>query len=259
MTGRDRLELLSAALDGELDEADRARLDALLESPGNASEVKAGLERVDALLRSAPVLDPPETLKSRIMEEAGRRRKVSAQPPGTSWWRQLFPGAGIRYAVAASAGAVVAAVIINGEDQVIGPISATDVTGTLAPESEGPRSNIVDSYEFSRDGTESLIQLRLADDVPYLDINSDAAGRLDISVDLQGTGLEPNAITHIEGRSRSIALADQKILLSAEGRQRTSIMLRNSDGAQRTDGSSIALEVSSDGKLLEQGTIAGNW
>ena len=62
------LELLHAELDGELSEAGRAELDRVLGDSAEASACREDLQRLAAILGSAPMQTPPAGLRQRILD-----------------------------------------------------------------------------------------------------------------------------------------------------------------------------------------------
>jgi hypothetical protein len=254
MTDLWELELISAAIDGEIDIDERVELDLLLESSEEAREFKAELEQLDSLLKDVPDLAPPESLHAQIMANA-RPQRVQSKPSTLDRLRPLIPGAGLRYAMTAAAGALLAVVFINTQPMLPGTTGFADLVGTMAPDIDSADANIIDSFAVREEGLESLVQLRLSGSVLFLDIHVDTAERLDISVDLGGAGLWPEALTQVEGHFESIAIAGQALQIEALGKQRMTILLRRVDDAAFAGEAKITLEFSSEGTLLQRGTL----
>ena len=254
MTDQRELELISAAIDGELDIDERAELDLLLESSEEACELKAELEQLDSLLKDVPDLEPPESLHAHIMTHA-KPQGLQSKPSILDWLRPLIPGAGLRYALAAAAGALLAAVFINSQSMLPGTTDFADLVGTMAPDTASADANIIDSFAVREEGLESLVQLRLSGSVLFLDIHVDTAERLNISIDLGGAGLWPDALAQIDGHFESIAIAGQALQIEALGMQGLTILLRRVDDAAFGGEAKIALEFSSEGILLQRGAL----
>ena len=251
MTEEQKLELISAAIDGELDADDRVELGLLLESSEEARELKSELEKLDSLLKDVPVLEPSESLHAQIMARVNSQRMPSA----LNWARPLIPGAGLRYAIAAAAGALVVAIFISSQSMQPGTIEFKDLVGTMAPDKASGDANIVDSFAVREKGLVTLVQLRLNGADLLLDIDADTTQRLDISVDLGGTGLWPDALAQIDGRSESISIIGQVLRIETLGKQRLTILLGRVDDAAFTGEAKITLEFSSEGKLRQRATL----
>ena len=251
MTEQSKLELISAAIDGELDANDRVELDLLLESSEEARELKSELESLDSLLKDVPALKPSDLLHAQIMARVKSQRTSSA----FDWVLPLIPGYGLRYAIAAATGALVVAIFISSQSMQPDMIDLRDLVGTMAPDNASGDANIVDSFAIREEGLVTLVQLRLNGTDLLLDIDSDTTQRLDISVDLSGTGLWPDALAQIDGRSESISIIGQVLQIETLGKQRLTILLGRVDDAAFTGEAKITLEFSSEGKLHQRGTL----
>ncbi len=251
MTEEQKLELISAAIDGELDADDRVELGLLLESSEEARELKSELEKLDSLLKDVPVLEPSESLHAQIMNRVNAQR----MPSVLNWARPLIPGDGLRYAIAAAAGALVVAIFISSQSMQPGTIEFKDLVGTMAPDNASADSNIIDSFAVREECFVTQVQLRLNDTDLLLDIDADTTQRLDISVDLGGTGLWPDALAQIDGRSESISIIGQVLQIETLGKQRLTILLGRVDDAAVTGEAKITLEFSSEGKLRQRATL----
>lgn len=251
MTEQSKLELVSAAIDGELDADDRVELRLLLESSEKARELKSELEKLDSLLKDVPILEPSKSLHAQIMARVKPQRMASA----LDWLRPLIPGYGLRYAIAAATGALVVAVFISSQSMQPGTIDFKDLVGTMAPDNASGNANIIDSFAVREEGLVTLVQLRFNGTDLLLDIDADTTQRLDISVDLSGTGLWPDALAQIDGRSESISIVGQVLHIETLGKQRLTILLGRVDDAAFTGEAKITLEFSSEGKLHQRGTL----
>jgi len=259
MTDQRKLELVSAAIDCELDVDERAELNLLLESSQEARDLKAEFENLDSLLHSVEDVEPPESLHAEIMAQAQFiSQPVQSKPSIREWLRPLVPGAGIRYALAAAAGALVVAIIFNGQPVLSGTSDFTDLVGTMAPDVASADADIVDSFAFRDEDLESLVRLRLSGGALLLDVQADTAQPLDISAELGGTDLWPGALAQIDGRSKSISITGQTIQIQALGQQQLTFLLRHDDGAIARE-ATIMLEFSSKGRLLKQGMLQATW
>lgn len=254
MIEQSKLELISAAIDGELDADDRVELDLLLESSEEARELKSELESLDSLLKDVPELKPSDLLHSQIM---ARVKPVKPQRTSSAlnWVLPLIPGYGLRYAIAAAAGALVVAIFISSQSMQPDMIDLKDLVGTMAPDKASGDAHIVDSFALREEGLVTLVQLRLNGTDLLLDIDADTTQRLDISVDLSGTGLWPDALAQIDGRSESISIIGQVLQIETLGEQRLTILLGRVDDAAFTGEAKITLEFSSEGKLHQRGTL----
>jgi hypothetical protein len=202
-------------------------------------------------LKDVPALEPSDLLHGQIMARVKPQRTFSA----LDWVLPLIPGYGLRYAIAAAAGALVVAIFISSQTMQPGMIDISDLVGTMAPDRASSDANIVDSFAIREEGLVALVQLRLNGSDLLLDIDADTTQRLDISVDLGGTSLWPDALAQIDGRSESISIIGQVLQIETLGEQRLTILLGRVDDAAFTGEAKIRLEFSSEGKLHQRGTL----
>jgi len=267
MTNDRAMQLVSAAVDGELDADEQAELEQLLESSAEAREFKQDLEQLDSLLGGLPELDPPEPLHDRIMAQApsqaaqGKSSILSwlRLPPLGSGMRYALAGTGMRYALAATSGAIIAAIFLGSQSLIPATTDISDLVGTMAPNNAAVDANTLDSFAFHEGGLDSLIRLVRRDNNYLLDIQVEAAKPLDITVDMTGAGVHTDAIAQIDSKFELIAISNQTLQLRALGQQRLTILLRRVDDEVFPEDASISLEFSSDGKLLQRGELRPTW
>jgi hypothetical protein len=237
MTDESNLELVSAGVDGELNGDEQIELNSLLESSAAARELQSELEELDSLLKNVPDIEPPSSLHAQIMARV-EQQPTKIKPP-VSWWRDLMPGAGLRYALATGAGALIALIVVGGVPSVPSTIDYSDLVGTMSPGTDLGSTEILDSFSFHQEGLESLIQLRLSGGIAFLDIQANTEQPLDISIYPGDAG--------------------QAVQVQALGQQRLTILLHREDDAVHSGVARITLEISSEGKLLDQGELKATW
>jgi hypothetical protein len=218
MSDQKNLELVSVAMDRSLDLDDQAELEQLLESSAEARTLKSNFERLDAVLEAAQDIEPPASLFPRIRSQA-KLHPAKRETSVTKWLGQLRPGTGLRYALTASAGALVAAMIIGTSSNFSGNLELSDLVGAMAPESAQFGENIVDSFTFE----ENTVRIRRGANAAYLDIHTSGAGAISISVDLSRSGFWPDASAQVEGRPESLTIAGQALQLRSQGEHRLTI------------------------------------
>jgi hypothetical protein len=252
------LDLINAAIDGELGEQDTAELERLLADSAEARALKADLERTDAVLRSVPKLEPPHALQDTLV--AGLPQGAARQGSSLRYWlHEMRPGAGLRYALAASAGALVAAVVFNGSDKINGAADPNALVGTMVSGSTRNDGEMIADYAFRSDASASQLQLQRYEDALLLEIRIESQSPLDVSIGLADTGLAPGAVAQHDGIDGAVAISHDNIRLRATGEQQISILLRREGNAVPAGQADIALEFSSNGQVLEQGSLPATW
>ena len=244
MTSDRNLELISAALDRELDIDERAEVEELLKSSADARALRSDFERLDSILEALPHLEPPATLHEQVLALASEQA-VGDRERDTRLRRWFWPGAGLRYALAAAAGAILAVLIIGS------PFELSDLAGAMAPTD----ASIVDSFTYR----DNMVRLRRGAGSMYLDIQTNEDTALEISIDLSASGYWPDVSAQVEGRPASLAIAGQSLQLRSQGANRLTVLLRRDDDAALADDARITLEFSSDGRLLQQAELKAAW
>jgi hypothetical protein len=252
MTEQREQELISASIDGEINNDERIELDRLLEASTEARDLKSNLEQLDALLKDLPDLEPPVSLHASIMAQTAPN-SAERQSSLTSWLHELVPGAGLRYIFATGAGAIIALLVVGGQPLEPGPFDYSELVGTMSPEASQDGAEILDSYVFGKGGAAGQMQLRRIGDALFLDINTSQP--VEIAADFGGAGLWPDLVAQVDGRSESIAIAGQAMQIQTSGEQQLTILLRRVDAAATAGEAEISLEISSDGRVLDSGVL----
>jgi hypothetical protein len=258
MTDERTMQLISAAADGQLTADEQAELERLLESSSEAREFAADLEQMDAILLDSQALDVPGSLHARIVESIDLPG-ASPQPSGRGWQRPPDLGALFRYGLAAAAGVLLAVSLYESQVILTGTPDFSKLVGTMAPDRVVAEADIVDVYDFRKDGFASLAQLQRRDGNLYLDIQIEADQPLDISVTISPAGIWPGALAQLKDSFESIAIADSALQVRASGERRLTVLLSHVGDATFEGQAKIELEFSSNGRLLERGLLQATW
>jgi hypothetical protein len=256
--GDRRLELVSAAADGDLCPGERTELDRLLEENPDAREFQADLRKLESLLADIPSPDMPETLHDDIMARIPLTQR-SLQPVRSTlgWLRAPTPV--LRYGLATAAGVLLAAIVYESPRTFSPATDRGDLVGTMAPAGSRSDADPVDSYTFRTDGLETLVELERNDDSLLVDIRIDSEEPVDLALNFTGAGSRLEALSGEGTPLESISLSDGILRIEATGRRRVTAYLRRVDDRGLDGAAKIGLEISSKGKLLRQGSLATTW
>jgi hypothetical protein len=254
------LELLSAEADGELPGADRAELERLLAASPAAARFRQDLHRIDSILRKVPDVAPPETLHDRIMRSvspspARPRRQRTKQRFG---WFSETPFVAVRYGMAAAAGLLVATAFYESRGFSATP-DLTELVGSMAPNGNRGASNVLDAYTFAAEGIDGRLSLQKRNGMLLLDIDVDAERPLDILMDLGAAGVRLAALAQTDDPLQAIETDGRVLRLRAHGRRQATALLERAGFARRTGSETINLEFSSEGRLLQRGSLTPAW
>ena len=252
------LDLINRAVDGDLDAAESAELERILETSAEARKLRQDLAAMESVLRSIPAVQPPAALNALLLQALPAKSRATSGKRWR-WLHDLQPGTGLRYALAAAAGALVVAIVFTGPDSINQSADPSALVGTMIPKSARDPVDVISTYDFHSSASSSRVQLQRFDDSILLDVSIDAALPLDVSIGLADTGLEPDALAQFNSDIESIAMSGSEIRLRANGKQQLSILLRRAGSAVPADPADIALEFSSEGQVLEQGSLPAAW
>ena len=258
MTDERTLEMISAAFDGKLNASEQAELEQLLENSAEARKFQAELAEMNSILGELPAIEPPDSLHAQIVNCISLPQN-KANTSFLSWLRppRFLPV--LRYGLAAAAGLLLATSFYESQSLFPSNSDFDDLVGTMAPNRVVAEADILDTFDFRSDGLESLVQLQRRNNDIYLDIQIDADATLSIAVDMSGTGVRPGALAQLDHSLESIVVEDQTLQLRATGQRRLTVLLRRVDDAPIAEEAKITLEFSSDGRLLEQGSLRASW
>lgn len=258
MTDDRVLELVSAGADGALSVEDQADLDRLLESSNVAREFKADLEKMESLFDGISELDPPASLSAQLMNSIDNQPEQKEDFSRT-WLRPLQLGAGLRYALAAAAGALLVVVFFEGQSSVPGTPDLSDMVGMMAPKTDSAAIKIVDEFVVSEIGIESQAKLERSENDLVLRVHLNAESPVDLTIDMSKSGARADAVSLVESNFDNVTLADGTLAVKAVGEQGLTILLRRAVDRAIAEDARITLEYSSGGKLLKRGELRPTW
>ncbi len=251
-------ELVSAAADGALNDDERAELDRLLKGSAEACRLRSELGLLASILENAPQPVPPATLHDQIMARVTLPASRSRKPVFA--WRPEWAAAGVlRYGLAAATGVLLAAFFYESQPRFGAATDIADLVGTMAPHRARNAADVMDTYTFRSEGFECLVRLEHSEGGLLLEIQVDAARPFDIAVDLGSARARLVALLQDQKPLESIAIADQTLRVQALGRRQLTALLVRADETVIAGEAKIELEFSSEGKLLQRGSLTPAW
>lgn len=258
MTNERTHELISAAADGALNDYERVELDQLLKGSAEACRLRSELGLLASILENAPQPVPPATLHDQIMARVTLPASRARRPVFA--WRPEWTATGVlRYGLAAAAGVILAVFFYESQPRSGTAADLADLVGTMAPHRARSAADVMDTYRFRSEGFECLVQLERSEGGLLLDIQVDAARPLDIAVDLGSARARLVALLQDQKPLESIAIADQTLRVQALGRRQLTALLVRADETVFTGEAKIELEFSSEGELLQHGSLTPAW
>jgi hypothetical protein len=247
-------ELISAAMDNELNSDERNELLELLKETSSNVRVQDDYAALDRLLRSTPQLEPPAELHDAIMS------RISSLVPGKpSLLQKWLPGfsllPALRYGVAAAAGVLLTIAVYRADLPDVMSGSVSELTGTIAPRPGTASADVVARQEFRRGGVNSELSLQRNATQLFLHIALDSAAPTDLIIDLGGSGTSFDAVEQVEGSLESVSYANEVLRLRGQGKQQILIILHPDAGAGSAGSNSIAVGFASDSEHLGEALL----
>jgi hypothetical protein len=242
------VELIHAEVDGAATARELAALRDYLASHPEEQKVRAELVKLNDVLSRVEEVETPADLRTSILAALPARRPISRAVARniSPWWSRL---PSIRYGYALAAGLLLGAALTGVAFRNLTPLERSDVYGTLAARQDTTSyvavgqtdlhyPDLGGSVQLSRSGSNAMM---------VFDLHSQKAVEVEFDggpIGLISFGQQPGAIPSFEAK-------DGTISFQSEGKQRTTVILKNQKNAPLM--LNVRFYVS--GKLIHQGTL----
>lgn len=251
------LELINAAVDGELQASDQADLQALLQQNAEARSAHDELSRLAETLHNIAEIQPPPHLKHAILDELQSRWKRqsagAAQAPG--FWSGLLSSPVLRYAGAFGVGAVVALVFASSDlnsrhafDDV------TSLVGTIAQQPDSHSANSGARMLLSSSKIAGTVNSHREGSILVIDFNLVSRGPVEIVARYVEGDIWFNGFAQLDGSGTTVSVGSGEVRLQMEGNRRYAVYLHNASG----EATMVDLQFYAAGELLHEGHLAFN-
>lgn len=239
-------DLINAAIDGEISDAQKAELDAFLESNDEGRGLYDELANLCGALDTLETEDPPVHLRHVIMNNIPAEPQPEQEPhPLLS----LLSYPALRYAGTFAAGVLVALVIFD-STQVSNRAfdDVTGLVGTVAEPVGSIGSSMVSVDELDVAGT---VSLRSSGSLMILDFDLVSKDHIEIEADYGDPGIWFNGFAQLESEDTTVAAADGRVRLGMRGKRRYAVYLHNQGGHQ----TQVNLRFLAEGEVVHEATL----
>jgi len=244
------VEMIHAAVDGELSPDDAPRLDAYLAESAEGRALRDELQALCNHLGELEPLQPPHGLRETIMRRLPaprRREQASAGITGmlVDWLR--IPA--VRYAASFAAGIVAAVLLIDSEQT--SRMAFDDVTGLVGTISGVPdhgRVKLQDSVELSLNELAGTVRLGSAGSLMILDFDLVAEDPAEIVVTFDSRDVWFNGFAQLESEGTTVSAERGQVAVRMEGQRRYALYLNNT----RQNASTIWLHFNVGGRTVRE-------
>ncbi len=243
------IDLINADIDGEIQEAEKAELEAFLADSAAGRKLHADLAAVAEGLDGLDKLEPPPHLKRVIMNTLPAAPRSEESSSGGL--KSLFALPVLRYAATFAAGALLTMSLVGSNR--ISETAFDDVSGlvgTIAnPAALGPA---VDSFDISHNEIAGTVSLRNAGAMLILDFDLVSADRVDIVADYADRSIWFNGFAQLESSGASVSAETGRVTLRMQGKRRYAVFLHNGENRE----GEIALRFLSGQDVLHESTLS---
>lgn len=250
------IQMINADLDGELGQAEKQELDAILESSAEARSMRAELLKLTNLLDSVPEVAPPLALSEQILN------KLASTPDKSAFsLAGLFPSfqpatAGLAFA----AGLLLTVGFYELAPRHGSSVDTAGMVGTMVAGQQDQRAIQRDSLSFDQAGVSGKVSLQQSGGFLVLSFDLDSEQTTEIEVLLAEAGLSFGGIAHAP---RTGATTDESFEVSGgdlrvvnKGRQAFTVFLQD-DAMGDSNGRKITVGVSTGGVQVFSGVLRG--
>jgi len=250
------IQMINADLDGELGQAEKQELDAILESSAEARSMRAELLKLTNLLDSVPEVAPPLALSEQILN------KLASTPDKSAFsLAGLFPSfqpatAGLAFA----AGLLLTVGFYELAPRHGSSVDTAGMVGTMVAGQQDQRAIQRDSLSFDQAGVSGKVSLQQSGGFLVLSFDLDSEQTTEIEVLLAEAGLSFGGIAHAP---RTGATTDESFEVSGgdlrvvnQGRQAFTVFLQD-DAMGDSNGRKITVGVSTGGVQVFSGVLRG--
>lgn len=242
-------ELVSAAADGALEAEQQLELDQLLEVSPAARRFQADLAGLEAVLSDLSPLELPPSLHRRIIARIPRFNTMQRRERVAVF---AIPRT-FRYGLAAAAAALLAIVIHESYPMLPESVNDREMAGTMA--ARGGDVEVLDSYRLRAQDREAGVQLLRSGGALLLDVRTHAGKPVDLAVDFAASGLLPDGPAQGDAPPGAVEVTGQVLHVHANDQRHVTVSLRRAPDAAFAEPARIDVELSSNGRVLQQGSL----
>ena len=242
------VEMINAALDGELSDTERAGLTEMLATNPEAQAIYDDLAGVCDALDSMPKVEPPAHLKYAILDSVTTSKTIPSDQSGSR--PAIFAMPVFRHAVAFAAGAFMTFALVSSNrisDQAFDDI--TGLVGTISEtEFANPNAQSINLTMSELAGTVTISKIGA---LTVLEFNLVAAGPLEIVAGFSDADMWFKGFAQLENDGASVSAGAGVVRMTMQGRNRYAMYLHHAG----SNGAAIHLQFFAAGTLIHEADL----
>lgn len=241
-------ELIQADIDGQINDAEKTKLENFL---ADSEEGRAVYEELETLCRSLdgmPSIEPPPHLRHVLLNEAPVK---TAPRPTPGLLQRLFSGPALGYAGMFVAGVALTLALVDSDQISRGAFDeVTGLVGTIADSQfVVPEHGTISVDESEIAGT---VTLRSAGPILIVDFDLSARQPVEIVAEYSDKTIWFNGFAQLESSGTSIAAETGAIKLNMDGKRRYAVYLNNPGMRPAT----IDLQFMADDRVIHEAQLS---
>jgi len=239
-------DLINAAIDGEIDAAEKAELESFLGSSAAGRALRDELSSLCSTLDTLEQEEPPAHLRHVIMNSVPPARQPVA-PPG--FLHTVLGTPAFKYAFTFAAGVILALTIVD-SSQVTNRAfdNVTGLVGTIADPVDATLASAVSVDELDVAG---VVALRSAGSLMILDFDLVSKDHIEIEAGYSDPSIWFNGFAQLESDDTTVAAAPGRVRLGMQGKRRYAVFLHN-QGAHAT---TVNLRFLANGEVVHEARL----
>lgn len=223
------IELISADIDGEIGDSEKAELAAFLSESAEGRALHEELSALSTTLDAVEDIEPPPHLKHVIMNSVN---PPAAEPAAPGFLQNILAAPALRYAATFAAGLFLALTLV--ESDQISNRAFDDVAGLVGSVANPVDAQLVHSVEIEESEVAGTVSLRSAGSILIVDFDLVAPEPIEIEAGYTNPSIWFNGFAQLESTGTSVSAEVGRVTLGMEGKRRYAVFLHNEGGRETT-------------------------
>jgi hypothetical protein len=223
------IDLINAAIDGEIDDADKAELQAYLDGSAEGRALHDELASLCSTLDDVSPEIPPPHMRHAIMNSVPKAPAPEERP---SFLQALFATPALKYAATFAAGVFLTLSIVDSSQ--VSDKAFDDVTGLVGTVAEPVHSTLASSVSVDEIGVAGTVSLRSAGSLLILDFDLVSKDPIEIEAGYRDPSLWFNGFAQLESEGTTVSAETGRVRLGMQGKRRYAVYLHNQGGRDAT-------------------------
>ncbi len=240
------IDLISADIDGEISDGEKAELAAFLSDSAEGRALHEEFSTLCETLNAMEPEDPPPHLRHVIMNSLETPPARSADP---GFLQSILAAPALRYAATFAAGVFLTLSLVNSDQ--ISDRAFDDVTGLVGSIANPVDAELINSVSVDEAAVAGTVSLRSAGSLLIVDFDLVSADAIQIEADYSGPSIWFNGFAQLESTGTTVSAESGRITLGMEGKRRYAVFLHNESRRETT----LNLRFKADGTVVHETSL----